>query len=126
MVVNGLLSKKRSHIPPNGKRKSSSKKVPCGKDTLASRRIFFLEMQSRLVILRHRIHVWYIYVHKMPTNHVGKYTSSLDPNVKRPAKPRNVRFLLRYPLIELDGKWTLNEDGDFPTIKNGEYSRQLC
>ena len=49
-------------------------------------------------------------------NHVGKYTGSLDPMVKRPAKPRNVRFLLRYQLIELAGKWTLNEDGDFPTL----------
>lgn len=40
--------------------------------------------------------------------------------VKRPAKPRNVRFLLRYQLIELAGKWILNEDGGFPTIKNGD------
>ena len=81
-----------------------------------------MEIQSKLVILTHRIHVWYIYLHKMSTNHVGKYTSSLDPMVKRPAKPGNVRFLLRYQLIELARKWTLNlnEDGDFPTIKNGD------
>ena len=79
---------------------SSSKKVPCEKDMLASS--YFWKFNQDLL--------------SEHMNHVGKYTGSLDPMVKRPAKPRNVRFLLRYQLIELAGKWTLNEDGDFPTL----------